>query len=207
MIAAMLASCTVTQNVTDTKDMSYIYNPARSVYTPFITVFNEGAETSVMNISILRGELYFNEANPAGVPMASMLVSVRLFDNTMGGALADTATFKYDIRKDEVGGAYSLRIPLDTREGGAYSAEIKIIDLIRQRTHQTFIDFERTGPYSGLNYRIRDHFSNSEVFTRVMKRDQYINVLSPSLQPDTLWVFYFKAVTSILPHHQPFCPR
>jgi len=207
MIAALLASCTVTQNITDTKDMSYIYNPSRSVYTPFITVYDEGAESSVMNISILRGELYFNEANPEGVAMASILVSVRLFNNTMGSVLADTVTFKHDIRKDEVGGAYSLRIPLDTREGTAYTAEIKIIDLIRQRTHQTFIDFERTGPYSGLNYRVRDHFSNGEIFSRVLKRDQYVNVLSPSLQPDTLWVFYYKAVNSIPPSPSTILPE
>lgn len=207
MMAAMLASCTVTQNVTDTKDMSYIYNPARSVYSPFITVYNEGAESSVMNISILRGELYFSEANPEGVPMASVLVSVRIFNNTMGGALADTATFKYDIRKDEVGGAYSVRIPLNTREGSAYTAEIKIIDLIRQRTNQTFVDFERTGPYSGLNYKIRDHFSKNEIFSRVLRRDQYINVLSPSLRPDTLWFFYYKAVTQIPPPPSTILPE
>ena len=97
MMAVLLASCAVTQNVTDTKDMSYIYNPARNVFTPFISLYNEGDETTLMSISIRRGELYFSEANPEGVPMASLLVSVRLFDNTMGG-LADTATYKYDIR-------------------------------------------------------------------------------------------------------------
>ena len=32
--------------------------------------------------------------------MATMLVSVRLFDNTLGGVLADTATFKYDVPRD-----------------------------------------------------------------------------------------------------------
>jgi hypothetical protein len=34
MTAALMTSCTVTQNVTDTKDMSYIYNP-RVTFTPF----------------------------------------------------------------------------------------------------------------------------------------------------------------------------
>jgi len=205
--AALLASCAVTQNVTDTKDMSYIYNPARSVYTPFITVYNEDAETSVMNISIRRGEFYFTEANAEGVPMASMLVSVRLFDNTLGGVLADTATFKYDVKREDIGGDYAFRIPLTTHDGSSYTAEIKIIDLIRQRTQQMFLDFERTGRYSGLNYKIRDHFSNNELFSHVVRRDQFVNVLAPSLQPDTLWLFYYKAVTALPPAPATILPE
>jgi GWxTD domain-containing protein len=206
-VAVLMASCAVTQNVTDTKDMSYIYNPTRSIYTPRITVYNEDAETSVLNIGIRRGELYFNEANPEGVPMASVLLSVRLYDNTLGGVLADTSTYKYDIKREDTGGEYVFRTPLSANDGSSYTAEIKIIDLIRQRTQQLFIDFERTGRYSALNYKIRDHFTNNEVFSRVVKADQYINVLAPSLQPDTLWFFYYKAVTEIPPSPTTILPE
>lgn len=206
-LTVLMTSCAVTQNVTDTKDMSYIYNPAKSVYTPFITVYNEDSETSVMNISILRGELYFTEANAEGVPMASVLVSVRLFDNTLGGVLADTATYKYDIKREDIGGEYALRIPLTTHDGGSYTTEIKIVDLIRQRTQQMFVDFERTGRYSGLNYKIRDHFSNNEIFSHVLRRDQYINVMAPSLRPDTLWLFYYKSVTALPPAPSTILPE
>lgn len=207
MTVALLWSCSVTQNVVDTKDMSYIYNPVRNLFTPLISVYNEDAETSVLNISIRRGEFYFSEANPEGAPMASVLLSVRLHDNTLGGVLADTATFKYDLRREDIGGEQVFRIPLEARDGNAYTAEVKIIDLIRQRTQQIFIDFERTGPYSGLNYRIRDHFSNNEVYSRTVRRDQYINVLAPSLQPDTLWLFYYKAVKGIPPAPSTILPE
>lgn len=206
-VAVIMTSCATTQNMTDTKDMSYIYNPTRSIYTPLITIFNEDAETSVLSIGIRRGELYFNEANAEGVPMASMLVSVKLYDNTLGGVLADTSSFKYDIKREEVGGEYVFRTPLATHDGNSYSAEIKIIDLIRQRTQQMFVDFERTGRYSGLNYKIRNHFNNSELYSHVVKVDQYINVLAPSLQPDTLWLFYYKAVTAIPPAPSTILPE
>ena len=206
-VAVIMTSCATTQNMTDTKDMSYIYNPTRSIYTPLITIFNEDAETSVLSIGIRRGELYFNEANAEGVPMASMLVSVKLYDNTLGGVLADTSSFKYDIKREEVGGEYVFRTPLATHDGNSYSAEIKIIDLIRQRTQQMFVDFERTGRYSGLNYKIRNHFNNSELYSHVVKVDQYINVLAPSLQPDTLWLFYYKAVTAIPPAPSAILPE
>jgi len=139
--------------------------------------------------------------------MASMLVSVRLYDNTFGGVLADTSTFKYDIKREEVGGEYSFRTPLSARDGNSYTAEIKIIDLIRQRTRQLFVDFERTGRYSGLNYRVSDHFTNNEVFSRTVKIDQYVNILAPSLHPDTLWIFYYKAVTAIPPSPSTILPE
>lgn len=205
--AVIMTSCATTQNLTDTKDMSYIYNPTRSIYTPFISVFNEDAETSVLSIAIRRGELYFSEANAQGVPMASMLVSVKLYDNTLGGALADTSTFKYDIRRDEVGGEYVFKTPLATHDGNSYTVEIKIIDLIRQRTQQMFFDFERTGRFSGLNYKVRNHFTNIELNSHILKVDQYVNVLAPSLQPDTLWFFYYKAVTAMPPAPSTILPE
>jgi len=207
IIAALACSCKTTQPAADTKDMSYIYNPARNVYTPFITVFDEGEETSVLSISIRRAEFYFSEANPEGVPKASMLISVRLFDNTIGGTLADTAVYKYDISREEVGGEYVFRVPLKTREGNSYTAELKIIDLIRQRTLQTFVDFERTGKYSKNYYKVRDHFSGNELFSRAVRRDQYVNVLNQLLQPDTLWLFYYKPVKSIPPAPATILPE
>jgi GWxTD domain-containing protein len=207
LTAALASSCSMTQNVVDTKDMSYIYNPARNIFTPYIAVYNEDAGTSVLNISIRRGDFYLSEANTRGVPMASVLVSARLFNNSLGGALADTATYKYDLTRDDIGAGYIFRIPLSAADGNAYTVELKVIDLIRQRTQQAFINFERTGRYSGLNYRVRDHFSNNEVFSRVVKRDQYINVLAPSLQPDTLWLFYYKAVTAVPPPPSTILPE
>ncbi len=207
VMAALAWSCTVTQPAADTKDMSYIYNPARNVFTPYIRVTDEDAETSVLAISIRRNELYFSEANPEGVPMASMLVSVRLFNNSLGGVLADTSLNKYSILREQVGGEYVFRIPLKTNEGNSYTAEIKVIDLIRQRTLQTFVDFERTGRYSKLYYTIRDHFSKNELYSSIVRRDQYINVLNRSLQPDTLWIFYYKPIKTIPPSPTTILPE
>ena len=198
IILVLGSSCSVQQKTaTDTKDLSYIYNPSKSVFKPDISVFNEDAETSVLSIGIPKNQFQFSEANPEGVPMASVLLSVRLFDNTLGGILADTAQLKYDLLRDDMGGGYVFHIPLKAYEGKSYSVETKIIDLIRQRTVQTFTDFERTGRYSKLNYRIRDYLSGSELQSNVVKRDQYINVLAPSLQPDTLWLFYYKPVKEL----------
>lgn len=207
IFAALTFSCSVTQTAVDTKDMSYIYNPSRNVFNPFITLFNEDEETTTLSISIRRGELYFNEANPTGLPMASILLSVRLYDNTLGGNLADTATFKYDIKRDDVGGEYVFHVPLKAYDGNSYTAAIKIIDLIRERTVQTFVDFERSGKYSGLNYKIRDQFTRNELYSHVVRRDQFVNILCPSLHPDTLWLFYYPPVKETPPAPSTILPE
>jgi GWxTD domain-containing protein len=198
-IMLMSTSCYVTQESADIKDMSYIYNPTRNVFTPYFTVFNEDAETVILSVRLRRGEIYFNEANPEGVPMASLLFSVRLFDNTLGGVLADTAMLKIDIPREQAAGEYICRLPLKAYEGKSYSAEIKIIDLLRQRTVQSFVDFERTGPYNRLNFKIRNNFSHNELYSTTIKKDEYINILYPSAHIDTLWIFYYKAVKEIPP--------
>jgi GWxTD domain-containing protein len=207
IIAGGASSCSVTQKAVDIKDMSYIYNPARNVFNPYITLFNEDEETTTLSISIRRGELYFSEANPSGLPLASILLSVRLYDNTLGGALADTSTYKYDINRNDTGGEYVFRVSLKAYEGNSYTAAIKIIDLIRERTVQTFVDFERTGKYSGLNYKIRDNFSHNELYSDIVSRDQFINVLCPSLHPDTLWLFYYLPVKEIPPAPSTILPE
>jgi GWxTD domain-containing protein len=201
------ASCSVTKNATDTKDMSYIYNPARNVFTPDITIFNQDAETSILSVCLRRSQLYFSEANPSGASLASLLLSVRLFDDKLGGALADTFTYKYDLKRDDIGGEYTFNVPLKAYEGGSYSAEIKIIDLVRQRTVQTFVDFERTGPYSKLNYKIQDNFNHNELHSYIVRRDEFINVLCPSLHPDTLWLFYYEPVKEIPPAPSVILPE
>lgn len=196
-VAILTASCYVSKPATDTKDMSYLYNPSKNVFTPYISVYNEDSETSVLAISLRRSDFYMSEANSRGIPLASLLLSVRLYDNTLGGELADTSTYRYDLTTDDIGGGYTFHVPLKAYDGKSYTAAVKLIDLVRQRTVQTFIDFERTGRYSGLNYRLRDHFSHRELVSHVVRVDQYVNILSPLLKPDTLWIFYYSPVTGI----------
>lgn len=204
----LVSSCyTSRQSAPDIKDLSYVYNPARNIFTPSVSLYNEDSETTVLSVSLRRDELYFSEANPEGVPKASILLSVKLFDQTLGGNLADTANYKYDLLREDVGGGYAFRIPLKAYDSISYTVALKIIDLIRQRTVQIFIDFDRTGPYSGLNYKVRDHFSKNEVFSDILKPNQFINVLSPSLQPDTLWLFYYKSVRELPPPPSTVLPE
>ena len=207
LTAILTASCYVTKDSADTKDLSYIYNPIRNVFSPYFSIFSEDAETVILSVRLRRGEIYFNEANPEGIPMASLLISVRLFDNSLGGGLADTARLKFDLPREQVTGEYVCRIPLKAYAGKSYTAEIKTIDLLRQRTVQSFVDFERKGPYDRLNFKIRDHFSGNEIFTNTLRAGEYINILYPSGPVDTLWISYYNAVREIPPAPSVMLPE
>ena len=203
-----LTSCYVSQTQeTDTKDLSYIYNPARNIFNPDVTLFNENESTTLLSISLRRNESYFSEANPSGAPVASLLLSVRLFDVTLGGSLADTASIRYELNRADIGDEYVFKVPLTAFDGKSYTTEIKIVDLVRQRTVHTFVDFDRTGPNCALNYRIRDHFSRQELYNYVVKRDQFINVQTSQPGIDTLWLFYYRPVKAIPPPPSTVLPE
>jgi len=207
LTAIFATSCYVTQESADTKDLSYIYNPIRNIYSPYFSIFSEDAENVTLSVRLLRSEIYFSEANPEGIPMASILISVRLFDNSEGGGLADTTKLKFDLPREQVAGEFVCRIPLKAPEGKSYTAEIKIIDLLRQRTVQSFVDFERTGPYNRLNFKIRDLFSGNELHTNTLRTGEYVNILYPHGQVDTLWISYYNAVKAIPPSPSTILPE
>src|SRR5512133_777926 len=208
LLTVILAtSCYVTQESADTKDLSYIYNPIKNVFSPYFSVFGEDAETVTLSVRLLRSEIYFSEANPEGIPMASILISVRLFDNSAGGGLADTARIKFDLPREQVAGEYVCRIPLKAVEGRSYTAEVKTIDILRQRTVQSFVEFERTGPYNRLNFKIRDLFSGNELHTNTLRPGEYINILYPHRHIDTLWLSYYNPVKAIPPSPSTILPE
>ena len=144
-----------TKPVFDTKDLSYLYNPIKNSINPRYGVFNQSDQVSVLSVKFFNSDLYFNEANPRGIPMAMNSVSVHLFNVSQGKKLADTAFLKLDIVKEEKRDEYLYNIPLKTEKGFEYVAEIKIVDRIRLVTIQAFVSFNTTSEYNRYNFFAR----------------------------------------------------
>jgi hypothetical protein len=111
-MASLLVSCKTMQNAVDSKDLSYIYNPTKNPFTPRYNVINESDETSNLSIKFFATDLFFSEANPKGMPISSIQISVRLFNTTEGRALSDTAFINLNIIKEENRNEYQYTIPL-----------------------------------------------------------------------------------------------
>ena len=112
VMAVIVYSCSTPKPVVDTKDLSYLYNPLKTSINPRYSVFNETDEKSVLSVKFFSTDLYFNEANPTGTPMALMTVLVKVFNLSQGMALADTALYNLDITKDKTKLEYLYKIPL-----------------------------------------------------------------------------------------------
>jgi GWxTD domain-containing protein len=196
------ASCKVTQTaVSDPKDLSYIYNPLNNPFNPQYRVFNNSGSESTLYIKLFTREIFFSEANPTGDPLASLTYTVRLYDDTKGGVLADTARFIIELNKNKIGSEVVVPISLTADDGSDYTAEVRIVDNITRRMIQAFVKFDKAAPTSPNNFRVREHESNADIFSSVLSRGEYINLLYPRKSVDTMYVLFYKYFDQI-----PFAP-
>jgi hypothetical protein len=123
----LVVSCRTTQKAAiDTKDLSYLYNPTKSSIKPAFSVFNETDASSVLSIKFFASDLFFSEANPRGIPIAQILITVKLYNITSGRILSDTAYMDADIVKEELRQDYVFKLPLKVERGSVYIAEVKL---------------------------------------------------------------------------------
>ena len=151
-------SCYPTQEAPDTKDMSYLYNPLKNSVNPRYGVLNLSEGSSVLTMKFNNSDLYFTEANPTGKPMAMMMVSVRLYNITMGRTLSDTAMYELEITRDPKKSDYLFKVPLSVEKGIEYIIEIKIYDKVRQTMMQSFVPFNTVSDFSRYNFVARSSF-------------------------------------------------
>jgi GWxTD domain-containing protein len=197
LIILLSYSCKSTKQVFDSKDLSYLYNPIKNSINPRYGVFNQSDQVSVLSVKFFNNDLYFNEANPKGVPMAMITVSVRLFNVSQGKTLVDTADLKLDIVKEEKRDEYLYHIPLKTEKGFEYFAEVKIVDRIRLLTIQAFVSFNTTSENNRYNFFARGHFLHNELLNSVIRKNEYLNLIYPKKPVDSLFISFFKAYEGI----------
>jgi len=194
----ILVSCSTSQKVAvDTKDLSYLYNPIKSSVKPTFSVFNETDETSILSVKLFATDLFFSEANPRGIPIAQILITIKLFDITSGRILADTAYLDMDIVKEESRREYVYKLPLKVEPGSVYMAEIKLLDKLRTEVIQSFIPFNTISIENRYNFIARGHLMKNELFNPVVRMNQYVNLTYPSNPIDSLFISYYKPLKEV----------
>jgi GWxTD domain-containing protein len=192
LITAILTSCKTTQPAIDSKDLSYLYNPIKNPVTPRYIVTTESDNQASLGIKFFTSELFFSEANAQGVPTASMIITVKLFNTTRGLALTDTAQYDMNIIKDTAKQEYTYHIPLRVEPKLEYVAEVKILDRLRSIVMQAFIPFNTMSVTSRYNYIARGHFGKNELFNPVVRVNEFANLLYLRSHPDSLYIAYYK---------------
>jgi GWxTD domain-containing protein len=194
----VLVSCTTTKKAAvDFKDLSYLYNPTKSSIKPRFSVYNETDESSVLSVKFFATDLLFSEANSQGVPMAQILITVKLYNITNGRLLADTAFIDADIVKEPSRQEYVYKLPLKVGHGSDYMAEVKVLDKLRAEVIQSFVTFNTRSYNNKYSFIARGHIFKNELFNPVVKVYEYVNLLYPSKPIDSLYISYYKLLTEI----------
>jgi GWxTD domain-containing protein len=197
LIVVLLAyACGTTKTAFDSKDLSYLYNPLKNSINPRYSVFNESEGNSVLSVKFFNNDLYFSEANPTGEPLAMILISVRMYNLTLGKALSDTAQYNLEIPKKQFKDEYLFKIPLTTEKGTEYIAEVKIFDKIRQIMVQAFVPFNTISEYNRYNFYARGHVLKNELLKPIIRRDEFVNLVYKN-PLDTLFISMYRQFKDI----------
>jgi GWxTD domain-containing protein len=197
LIACISYSCKTTKTVFDPKDLSYLYNPIKNSINPRYSIFNQSEQVSVLSVKFFNSDLYFNEANPRGVSMAMIFISVRLFNVSQGKTLADTAFYNLDIVKNESRDEYLYNIPLKVEKGYDYVAEVKIMDKIRQFMIQAFVPFNTTSENNKYNFYARGYVMHNVLLNPVIRKNEFLNLVYTRKPIDSIFISFYKPYEGI----------
>ncbi|HPR73517.1 MAG TPA: GWxTD domain-containing protein [Bacteroidales bacterium] len=197
LIFLFFLSCSTSRVTFDPKDLSYLYNPTKNLFYPQYYISNRSDDITDLSVMFPSDQLFFSEANPQGIPLAEMLITVKLYNISGRRMLADTAFYNLSIPKDGDRPEYVYNIPLKVSPGMEYTAEVKIVDRLRNDVVQTFVPFNTLSYNNRYNFRVLDYFSGKQVFKTVLKPDEFINLIHLTHPPDSIYVSYYRRFTEI----------
>jgi len=192
LVVTAFFSCKTTQKTVDYKDLSYLYNPTKSPINPRYNVINQSDDSSVLSVRFPANDLFFSEANPQAVPIAAVLLTVKLFSMNQGKVLADTAVLNLSIVKEAGKQEYIYNVSLKVEKGTDYLAEIKILDRLRLLVSQSFVQFNTLSYNNRYNFRLEGHFDKNELFSPVLRVNEYINLVYSRGHIDSLFISFYK---------------
>jgi|ERR1035437_743953 GWxTD domain-containing protein len=197
VLTAVFNSCKITQQTVDNKDLSYLYNPTKNPINPQYNIINKTDELSELSVRFSTSDLFFSQANPQGVATASVLITVKLYSISQGKALADTAVLDLSIIKDTGRLEYVYNLPLKVEKGVEYVAEVKILDRLRLIVAQDFVEFNTLSYNNRYNFRVESHFDKNELFSSVLRIDEYVNLLYSRGHIDSLYISFYKSFREV----------
>ena len=150
-----------------------------------------------MSVRFHTSDLYFTEANPQGFPTAMMTLTVKLFNISNGRKLSDTAAYSLAIRKENGKQEYVYNVPLVVEKGTEYMAEVRIFDRIRLQAIQSFIPFNTLTYSNRYNFRAQGHFEKNQLFSPVLRVNEYVNLVYKRTKPDSMYISFYKPFTEV----------
>jgi GWxTD domain-containing protein len=185
-------SCKTAKQTVDSKDLSYLYNPTRNPINPRYIVINRSDESSALAVKFFTNDLFFSEANPEGVPTAVVMVTVKLFNISLGKLLVDTTVLNLSIVKEEGRPEYIYSMPMKVSKGNEYIAEVKILDRLRLLVVHAFVPFNTLSFYNRYNFIALGHLRKNQLFNPVVSINEYVNLVYTREPLDSIFISFYK---------------
>lgn len=189
---SLLDSCKSIQAPVDSKDLSYLYNPTKNPISPRYNFVRTSDNSADFSVKFFASDLFFSEANPRGVPMSIILVTIKLYNVSGGTTLADTSVMNLNIVKETGKNEYVYGTELEVEAGNQYVAEVKILDKLRMTVIQAFVPFNTLSEFNKYNFISRGHFEKNTLFNPVLKENEYVNLVYTRGLADSLYIFYYE---------------
>jgi GWxTD domain-containing protein len=196
-VLAAVSSCRTAKTTVDTKDLSYLYNPTKNSFNPGFYVSVQSEQSAVLTVRFASNELFFSEANPEGVPTAGIIVSVKLFMVDQTRSLVDTISYNLNIIRDANKREYLYNVPFKVESGNKYLAEVKVLDRLRMMVAQSFVPFNTISPINKYNFISLGYFNKNQLFSQVLRVDEYISLKYLRGPIDSLYISYFRPFSSV----------
>jgi GWxTD domain-containing protein len=196
-VLVVVSSCRTTKTTVDTKDLSYLYNPTKNSFNPGFYVSLQSEKEAALTVRFVSNELFFSEANPEGIPTAGIIISVKLFMVDQSRTLVDTISYNLNIIKDANKREYLYNLPLKVESGYKYLAEVKVLDRLRMMVAQSFVQFNTISPINKYNFISLGYFNKNQLFSHVLRVDEYISLKYLRGPVDSLFISYFRPLSSV----------
>ncbi len=197
LVPATFNSCRTAKPTVDTKDLSYLYNPTKNSFNPGFHVSLQSENNAIVTVRFASSELFFSEANPEGLPTAGIIVSIKLFRIDQARTLIDTISYNLNIIRDANKREYLYNVPLKVESGNKYLAEMKVLDRLRMLVNQSFVSFNTLSPINKYNFISIGYFNKNQLFSQVLRVDEYISLQYLRGPIDSLYISYFRPFSSV----------
>lgn len=197
VLLLLIFGCNPSQQVIDSKDLSYLYNPTKNQIAPRYSITRVSDNAAVLSVKFYPGDLFFSEANARGVPMTLILVTAKLFNVTQGNVLTDTAVMNLSIVRETGRFEYVYSTELLVEKGQRYIADIKLLDKLRSTVVQAFVPYNTLSEFNRYNFVARSHFEKNPLFNPVISENEFVNLVYNGGTADSLYISYYKPFTPV----------
>ncbi len=173
-------------------NLSAIYNPASSRLHPAFRVYHNTDNTSLLLIKLFPNELLFNQANRSGEFESNVSVQVQAYEiRDNKPELADSITYRYSIKQENVGRRYLSQIPLKLEMGKRYQLRIVTRDILRGDFNLRFVEVDKTDEYSEQNFNIINN-KGIPYFNNVMHEGMVYKIQHRKPAGKELFIYYYQ---------------